>query len=500
MPTKPRLIITILVILIVMALVIVGVTTKAQTSQTNAREGQPVSNSGTVSFENGLQQAAQQPQQQVIGSDWVNGSTFGIITNDTCLACGFSIISYNGLVYIYYTELTPNRTTVIRGLVFNGTVAMKAPLPAFNDLGEASPLLVRLNNGSLMMLWAGVPMGTYNLNNLTILLQASVLQGNTWGPVVDLTKNGVVMSYASDGGYIYLDYEPRLSLTYNNTVLEELTPTGVVVRALSIPGIVGITGAWNGLVVVQFINGTYTLINMNTGAVEPLNASIAGFSGPLLYYFYNGVLTIINGTQRLVISLPTYAYAFPMAWSHGLVIIAWRQGLLSAFNWNGTALQPIRNYTTTSIIVPRASIIDNTLYLAWFELVNITNGYGYGSIYMAIIPLPYPTSQSTTTTTTSATTTTVSVTTTTSSASTSTTTSTSSVTASTSTTQSTTSSTTTTTSTTSTSSVTTPTTPSMTSSVKPLHNTLLTWVTASVAVIAAVALTIALSMSRRGGR
>ena len=497
MPTKPRLIITISAILIVMALVIVGVTTKAQTSQTNAREGQPVSNSGTVSFENGLQQAAQQPQQQVIGSDWVNGSTFGIITNDTCLACGFSIISYNGLVYIYYTELTPNRTTVIRGLVFNGTVAMKAPLPAFNDLGEASPLLVRLNNGSLMMLWAGVPMGTYNLNNLTILLQASVLQGNTWGPVVDLTKNGVAMSYASDGEYIYLDYEPRLSLTYNNTVLEELTPTGVVVRALSIPGIVGITGAWNGLVVVQFINGTYALINMNTGAVEPLNASIASFSGPLLYYFYNGMLTIINGTQRLVISLPTYAYAFPMAWSHGLVIIAWRQGLLSAFNWNGTALQPIRNYTTTSIIVPRASIIDNTLYLAWFELVNITNGYGYGSIYMAIIPLPYPTSQSTTTTTTSATTTTVSVTTTTSSASTSTTTSTSSVTASTSTTQSTTTSTTTTTST---SSVTTPTTPSMTSSVKPLHNTLLTWVTASVAVIAAVALTIALSMSRRGGR
>jgi len=85
MPTKPRLIITISAILIVMALVIVGVATKAQTSQTNAREGQPVSNSGTVLFENGLQQAAQQPQQQVIGSDWVNGSTFGIITNNTSL-------------------------------------------------------------------------------------------------------------------------------------------------------------------------------------------------------------------------------------------------------------------------------------------------------------------------------------------------------------------------------------------------------------------------------
>jgi len=463
MPTKPRLIITISAILIVMALVIVGVATKAQTSQTNAREGQPVSNSGTVSFENGLQQAAQQPQQQVIGSDWVNGSTFGIITNNTRFGYGYSITSYNGLVYIYYTELTPSGVAVIKGLVFNGTTAVKAPLPVFNDLGEGSPLLVMLSNGSLMMIWGGVPMGHYGLNNLTILLQASVLHGNTWGPVVNLTTSGDAMSYASDGKYIYLVYEPKLTLTFNNTILEELTPTGVVVRASSIPRVVGITGAWNGLVIVVFINGTYALVNMNTGVVEPINASIAGFSSGLLYYFYNGTLTVVNGTQRLAISLPIYAYAFPVAWSHGLVIIAWRPGLLSVFNWNGTALQPIRNYTTTFIIVPGASIIDNTLYLAWFELVNTTNGYG--SIYMAIIPLPYPTSQSTTTTTTSATT---------SSATTSTTTS--------------------------TSSVTTPTTPSMTSSVKPLHNTLLTWVMASVAVIAAVALTIALSMSRRGGR
>jgi hypothetical protein len=336
-------------------------------------------------FENELQQAAQQFQWQVGASDWVNGSTFGIITNNTRFGYGYSITNYNGLVYIYYTELTPSGVAVIRGLVFNGTTAMRAPLPTFNDLGEASPLLVRLDNGSLMMIWAGVPLGNYNLNNLTILLQASVLHNNTWGPVVDLTKSGDAMSYASDGEYIYLVYEPKLSLTYNNTVLEELTPTGVVVRVLSIPGIVGITGVSDGLVVVQFINGTYALVNMNTGAVEPLNASIAGFSDSLLYYFYNGTLTVVNGTQRLVISLPIYANAFPMAWSHGLVIIAWRPGLLSVFIWNGTALQSIRNYTTAFTIVPGASIIDDVLYLAWLEQGNITNGDG--SIYMAIIPL-----------------------------------------------------------------------------------------------------------------
>jgi hypothetical protein len=431
--------------------------------------------SGTVSVVSTSTQAAQPFQQQVTGSDWVNGSTFGIITNNTRFGYGFSITSYNGLVYIYYTELTPNGTAYIRGLVFNGTSAVNAPLPNFNDLAEGSPLLVNLSNGSLMMVWGGAPIGHYNLSNLTILLQGSVLHGYTWGPVVNLTTSGDAMSYASDGKYIYLVYEPKLSLTYNNTVLEELTPTGAVVKALSIRYVVGITGAWNGSVVVQFINGTYALVNMNTGAVKPIGATIAGFSGGLLYYF-NGKLTVVNGTQRLTISLPIYAYASPMAWSHGLVIIAWRPGLLSVFNWNGTALQQIKNYTTAFTIVPRATIVNNTLYLAWLTQENITNGHS--RIYMAIIPLPHPTSQPTTTTTT-----TVNVTTTTSSSSTSTSISTGTM--------------TTTTTSSSTSSVTTPTTSGTTNSVKPSSIALSTWVAVAVAVIVILVLVIESLMIKR---
>jgi hypothetical protein len=206
--------------------------------------------------------------------------------------------------------------------------------------------------------------------------------------VVDLTKSGVAMSYASDGEYIYLDYEPKLSLMYNNTVLEELTPTGVVVRALSIPGIVGIIGAWNGLVVAQFINGSCALINMGTGSVERLITSTAGFSNSLFYYYYNGVLTVVNGTQRLVISLPGFVDAFPVAWRYGLVLIAWRPGLLGVFTWNGT-LHSIINYTiSSSLIVPGATIMHDVLYLAWFSPLNGTHGRGV--IYLAIQPLPHP--------------------------------------------------------------------------------------------------------------
>jgi hypothetical protein len=216
-------------------------------------------------------------QTNLNGQQYTNTSII-IITNNTSFGYGFSIINYNNLIYIYYTELKSSIAT-INGLIFNGTEEMNAPLPNFNDLGESSPLLVELNNGSLMMLWGGVPMGSYSLYNLTILLQASILNNNVLGPVIDLTNKGVALSYASDGNYIYLVYEPTISLTYNNTILEELTLSGNVIKSLNISNIISIVGANNGYVIVQFVNGTYGLINMDNGDIEFINATNVGFIG-----------------------------------------------------------------------------------------------------------------------------------------------------------------------------------------------------------------------------
>jgi hypothetical protein len=336
-----------------------------------------------------------------------------IITNNTSFGYGYSITSYNGLIYIYYTELMPSGVAVVRGLVFNGTTAVKAPLPVFNDLGEASPLLVMLGNGSLMMIWGGVPMGHYGLNNLTILLQASVLHGDTWGPVVNLTTSGDAMSYASDGEYVYLVYEPKLTLTYNNTILEELTPSGRVVKALSIPGIIGITSAWNGLVVVQFLNGTQALVNMNNGSATQIPLTLMmGFTGNGLTYYFNTnskILTIINGSRvvaNLKLPSPWYNHAYPLQWGSGFIIIAWgpvfpTAGLLSAFYWNSVSLITLANYTLkTSFIVPGVAIAGHYLYLAWQMLENLENGTS--SIYLAVIPLTTPSQVTHTVTTTTA--------------------------------------------------------------------------------------------------
>ena len=107
------------------------------------------------------------------------------------------------------------------------------------------------------------PIENYSLNNLTILLQSSILNNNVWGPVINLTNNGVALSYYSDENYIYLVYEPILSLIYDNIMTEELTISGNIIKSLNIPNIVGIIGVNNGYIIVQFVNGTYGLINMN---------------------------------------------------------------------------------------------------------------------------------------------------------------------------------------------------------------------------------------------
>jgi len=100
-------------------------------------------------------------------------------------------------------------------------------------------------------------MGNYSLNNLTIFLQASILNNNVWGPVINLTNNGVTLNYYSDGNYIYFVYEPTLSLTYDNTILEELTLSGNVIKSLNIPKVLGIKDSNNGFVgnsLYQFYN------------------------------------------------------------------------------------------------------------------------------------------------------------------------------------------------------------------------------------------------------
>jgi hypothetical protein len=185
------------------------------------------------------------------------------------------------------------------------------------------------------------------------------------------------------------------------------------VKALSIPGIIGITSAWNGLVVVQFLNGTQALVNMNNGSATQIPLTLMmGFTGNGLTYYFNTnskILTIINGSRvvaNLKLPSPWYNHAYPLQWGSGFIIIAWgpvfpTAGLLSALYWNGAGFTTLANYTLkTSFIVPGVAIAGHYLYLAWQMLENLENGTS--SIYLAVIPLTTPSQVIHTVTTTTA--------------------------------------------------------------------------------------------------
>lgn len=100
-------------------------------------------------LEHQLEEAASEFQLQAVGaSDWVNGSTYGLIASNLPLGYTYSAAPYNGSVYIYYTVTLPNGYAWINGVIFRGTYEYSAPLPKFNDLGVASPLLIQLPNGT----------------------------------------------------------------------------------------------------------------------------------------------------------------------------------------------------------------------------------------------------------------------------------------------------------------------------------------------------------------
>ncbi|WP_243675606.1 hypothetical protein [Vulcanisaeta distributa] len=269
-------------------------------------------------------------------------------------------------MYIYYTVTLPNGYAWINGVIFRGTYEYSAPLPKFNDLGVASPLLIQLPNGTLMMTWFAVPHGNYGLNNLTVILQGSVLEPNgTWGgPVFNITNNGVALSVTSDGKYLYIIWEPELNLNYTNTELLVTSLTGQLITAMQLPNATALNGALNGNVAIQLLNGTYAVVNVFSRNIEPyIGYSDVGFVNGLFYAFSNDTLTIVNGTSKIEIQTPSEAYAWPSIINGKLLVIAYRPSTLSIYAWNGTALLSINNYTMPNFVIAKPTYSNGFIYI-----------------------------------------------------------------------------------------------------------------------------------------
>ncbi len=322
--------------------------------------------------------------QQSSGGDpitWINGSTLGTLVNGLPFGYGYSTASVGNLTYVYYTYAQGD-VAWINGLILNNTVVTQAPLPNMHSLGAASPFIF-VTNDSLMMLWDSVPVASnYTLSNLTIVLQYSRLINGTWIKPINVTGDGLALSYLTDGNYIYViwsrgfNYSSTLILVYS---LSSLKP----VVNYSIPDLYMIYGAWHGVIIVKLLNGSLILIK--SGSIIPLfNATDAGFSNGEFYVLFTNETLRLTGIINASMQLPNgINLVYPLINDGKLIIAAASVNSLFTYLWNGSLVK-LRSIPVGLVVSLEAVASDSHLYTV---ASNTTKYFNESSLITLIQPL-----------------------------------------------------------------------------------------------------------------
>ncbi|WP_066795167.1 hypothetical protein [Caldivirga sp. MU80] len=290
-----------------------------------------------------------------------------------------------------YTLTPINNTTILfyyAPAVFGIALSLKGYYigncqftPAYppQTINTVEPELVRMPNGTLALMWLSV-YGKYP--NVTIVLQESRLVNGHWGSPINITHSGIVLSYSSDGEYIYIDYQAKPGLDYQSTRILVTTMSGVVLKTYNVPEVVSIS-AYDMNGVLLLTNGSMAFINLRNGAIEPISQNlVAGVTRNGEYYTYNPqshILTV-GGTH---ITIPgNYSGAYPIPFNNGYIIVAWGI-VVSAFRWVNNALTPLANLTNPgnwAYLEADGVVTGNTAVIAFLNTYNMR-------LYVSIIPL-----------------------------------------------------------------------------------------------------------------
>jgi hypothetical protein len=279
-------------------------------------------------------------------------------------------------ILFYYAPVTFGVSPIIEGYYINVGNCQFTQAPAPQVVNAAEPELVRLPNGSLALMWLRV-YGKYP--NVSILIQESVLSNGQWGSPINITHNGVIAGYTSDGEYIYIVHEPEPSLSYSNTQVIVTTMSGAVAKAFNIPYVIGID-AYNMTGVLLLANGSKALINFMNGTIKPANGIwITRNGGYFSYNPYTHVITI-NGLRTTIPG--NYTDAYPIPFNNGYIIVAWGS-VVSAFKWVGGSLTPLANLTgmgNWEYLEVDGAVTGDTAVIAFLDTYRMR-------LYVSIIPL-----------------------------------------------------------------------------------------------------------------
>jgi hypothetical protein len=279
-------------------------------------------------------------------------------------------------ILFYYAPVTFGVSPIIEGYYINVGNCQFTQAPAPQVVNAAEPELVRLQNGTLALMWLRV-YGKYP--NVSILIQESVLSNGQWGSPINITHNGVIASYTSDGEYIYIVHEPEPSLSYSNTQVIVTTMNGAVVKVYNIPFVIGID-AYNMTGVLLLANGSKALINFMNGTIKPADGIwITRNGGYFSYNPYTHIVTI-NGLHATIPG--NYTDAYPIPFNNGYIIVAWGS-IVSAFKWVGGSLTPLANLTGVGnweYLEVDGVVTGDTAVIAFLNTYNMR-------LYVSIIPL-----------------------------------------------------------------------------------------------------------------
>jgi len=279
-------------------------------------------------------------------------------------------------ILLYYAPVTFGASPIIEGYYINVGNCQFTQAPAPQVVNAAEPELVRLPNGSLALMWLRI-YGKYP--NVSILIQESVLSNGHWGSPINITHNGVIAGYTSDGEYIYIIHEPEPSLSYSNTQIIITTMNGVTVKTFNIPYVAGID-AYNMTGVLLLTNGSKALINFRNGVIKPANGIWVTRNGE--YFSYNPYSHVVTIGSASVTIPGNYTDAYPIPFSNGYVIVAWGN-VVSAFKWVGGSLTPIANLTGTgdwAYLDVNGAVTGNTAVVAFLDTYRMR-------LYISIVPL-----------------------------------------------------------------------------------------------------------------
>jgi|GEM_PF-5629255 len=289
---------------------------------------------------------------------------------------GYTLAPLNSTtVAFYYAPVVFGVSPSLTGYYISNCQFTQAPTPQATNIAE--PELVRMPNGTLALMWLRV-YGKYP--NVTIVLQEAVWHDGHWGSPINVTHSGVVLSYSSDGDYIYMLFGSGLESM--NGLIEVATMNGAIVKTYHVPGAVSIE-AYDMNGVLLLANGSMAFINLRNGAVTPISQGIvAGVIGNGEYYTYNPQSHALTIGSASVTIPGNYTGAYPIQFNNGYIIVTWGS-VVSALKWVGGSLTLLANLTNPGnwgYIEADGVATGDTAVIAFLNTYNMR-------LYVSIIPL-----------------------------------------------------------------------------------------------------------------